>query len=71
MKTLIEKLKVLRIYAVMCRFLFIITIPIWCFNLLFATFMLLPYWLLTGKAFYGTKMFQSFIDWHHRLYCVS
>ena len=68
MKTLIEKMKALRIYAVMCRFLFIITIPIWCVNLLFGIFMLLPYWILTGKVFFETKMFQSFIDWHNRLY---
>jgi predicted AlkP superfamily phosphohydrolase/phosphomutase len=29
---------------------------------------LFPFWLITGKAIYGTKMVQGFNAWHHSLY---
>ena len=67
-KRLIEKLKALRIYAVMCRFLFLITIPVWGLNIVMAGIIALPFWVITGRAIYGTKMVQGFNAWHHSLY---
>lgn len=67
-KTWIEKLKALRIYVVMCHFLFLITIPVWVLNIVIAGIIALPFWIITGKAIYGTKMVQGFNDWHQSLY---
>ena len=63
----IKKLKTLGIYNVMCRFLFLIIIPVWLLNFVFASIMILPYWLFTGKVFYETKMFKGFTDWLYRI----
>ena len=68
MKTKIENLKALWIYAVMCRFLFVLTIPIWVLNIVIAGIIGLPFWVITGKVIYDTKMVQGFNDWHHSLY---
>lgn len=68
MKTLIEKLKVSSIYAAMCRLFFILIIPIWILNIVIAGIIALPFWIITGKAIYGTKMIQGFNAWHHSLY---
>lgn len=67
-KRFIEKMKVLRIYAIMCRFLFLITIPIWVLNIVIAGIIAIPFWIITGKEIYGTKMVQGFNAWHHSLY---
>lgn len=63
MKQTAKKKKPYTIYGVMCRFLFIFMLPIWTLNIVFAGIIALPYWILTGKAIYGTKMVQGFNDW--------
>jgi len=46
------------------RFIFVILAPIWALNLIFGTLMLIPYYILTDKWFYDTKLFKGFVDWH-------
>jgi hypothetical protein len=47
-KTWIEKLKALRIYAVMCRFLFIGWALYRIIGIVFGMVIYMPYWLITG-----------------------
>ena len=49
MKTLIEKMKALRIYAVMCRFLFVGWAIYRIIGIVFGVVIYMPYWLLTGE----------------------
>ena len=49
MKTLIEKLKALRIHAVMCRFLFIGWVIYRIIGIVFGVVIYIPYWLMTGE----------------------
>jgi hypothetical protein len=53
--------------AVIRRFVFVILAPIWALNLIFATIMLIPYYILTNKWFFDTKFFKGFVDWHLNL----
>ena len=48
-KRLIGKLKALRIYDVMCRFLFIGWIIYRMIGIVLGVVISLPYWLITGK----------------------
>lgn len=57
-----------RAYDVICRFLFLITIPVFVLNIVIAGIIALPFWIITGKAIYGTKMIQGFNSWHYGLY---
>ena len=53
----------MEIKKIMYRILFLITIPIFVLNIVFGTIMLLPYWILTQKTYYGSKHMQGFNNW--------
>ena len=59
--------KTLHIGGVMYRLLFLMLIPVYVFNIVFAGFMLLPYWIATNKVYYDTKHIQGFNYWWYGL----
>jgi len=50
------------------RLLFLILIPISVLNIVIAGIILLPFWIITGKIIYKTKMVEGFNTWHNKLY---
>ena len=47
-------------------FLFLLWLPL--VNILTSTlFLLIPYWIFTGKIIYECKYFNAINDWHYKL----
>jgi hypothetical protein len=54
-------------HNIMCRLLFLALIPVFLFNIVFSTLMIVPYWILTSNMYYDTKHIQGFNEWWFNL----
>jgi hypothetical protein len=53
---------------VLKRILFIILIPVSFINIVIATICILPYWVITGKFTFDSKLFNDVNNYLHILY---
>ena len=55
------------ISGVVYRLLFLMLIPVFVLIFVFASIMLVPYWIATNKIYFNTKHIQGSISWWYEL----
>lgn len=58
-----NKDKVLSQVAVISRLFWLLLTPLYLINIIFGTFMVLPYWITTGTYYYESRYFKGVMAW--------
>ena len=54
--------------AVISRLFWLTLTPLYLVNIIFGTFMVLPYWIATGTYYYESKYFKGVMAWLWKQY---